>query len=97
MGWKGRDFYLGPHRGQIFDRRGNAGSTAWVDGRIVGCWVQDPAGVVQVRLLEDVPADARRALNTEASRLTEWLGGFRVPSVYRSPAMALTFVPPFAE
>jgi hypothetical protein len=87
MGWKGRDFYLGPHREQIFDRHGNAGSTAWVDGRIVGCWVQDAAGVVRVCLLEDVSAGARRALDDEASRLTEWLGGFRVSSVYRSPAM----------
>ena len=46
MGWQGRDFYLGPHRDQLFDTRGNAGTTAWVDGRVVGCWVQDAAGVV---------------------------------------------------
>ncbi|MEV0132779.1 winged helix DNA-binding domain-containing protein [Dactylosporangium sp. NPDC050688] len=91
MGWQQRDFYLGgpaaPHRDLLFDRRGNAGTTAWVDGRVVGCWVQDPAGVVEVRLLEDVPAAARRALDAEAARLTEWCAGFRVPSVYRSPAM----------
>ncbi|MFC5003202.1 winged helix DNA-binding domain-containing protein [Dactylosporangium cerinum] len=87
MGWQHRDFYLSPHRAEIFDRRGNAGTTAWVDGRVVGCWVQDPAGVVEVRLLEDVPAAARRALDAEASRLTAWLDGFRVPSVYHSPAM----------
>jgi Winged helix DNA-binding domain len=87
MGWKSRHFYLGPHVEQIFDRNGNAGATAWVDGRIVGCWVQDPAGVVEVRLLEDVPAAARRALAAEATRLTEWLGGFRVATVYPSPAM----------
>lgn len=86
MGWKGRDFYLGPHRDQIFDRNGNAGTTAWVDGRIVGCWVQDPAGVVEVRLLERVSATARRALEAEASRLTEWLGGSRVPTTYQSLA-----------
>ena len=91
MGWQQRDFYLGApgasHRDLLFDRRGNAGTTAWVDGRVVGCWVQDPAGVVEGRLREDVSAAARRALDVEAARLTEWCAGFRVPSVYRSPAM----------
>jgi hypothetical protein len=87
MGWQGRDFYLGPHRDQIFDSRGNAGTTAWVDGRVVGCWVQDDAGVVRVRVLERVPAGAGRALDAEAARLTAWLGGVRVGTVYRSPAM----------
>lgn len=87
MGWQGRDFYLGPHGDQVFDNRGNAGTTAWADGRIVGCWVQDDAGVVAVRLLEQVPARTRRALDAEAARLTEWLDGLRIASVYRSPAM----------
>jgi hypothetical protein len=87
MGWRHRGFYLGPHRDQLFDRNGNAGATAWVDGRIVGCWVQDTAGVVHVRLLEPVSARARRALDDEAARLTAWLAGFRVATVYPSPAM----------
>ncbi|OLR93518.1 winged helix DNA-binding domain-containing protein [Actinokineospora bangkokensis] len=87
MGWRGRDFYLGPHGPQLFDRAGNAVTTAWVDGRIVGCWVQDEAGVVRVRLLADVPAAARRELDAEAARLTEWLGGERVTIRYRAPAV----------
>jgi Winged helix DNA-binding domain len=87
MGWQGRDFYLGPHRELLFDSRGNAGTTAWVDGRAVGCWTQDEAGVVRVHLLERVPARARRALDAEAARLTGWLGGLRIGSVYSSPAM----------
>ncbi|HKN97232.1 MAG TPA: winged helix DNA-binding domain-containing protein [Pseudonocardiaceae bacterium] len=87
MGWRDRDFYLGPHRDHVFDSRGNAGTTAWADGRIVGCWVQDDAGVVRVRLLEPVPAATGRALDAEAERLTAWLGGLRVRSVYSSPAM----------
>ena len=78
MGWKNRDFYLGPHRNQLFDTRGNAGTTAWVDGRVVGCWIQDETGVVHVRLLETVSASARRSLDAEAARLTEWLGGVRI-------------------
>jgi hypothetical protein len=87
MGWRGRDFYLGPHRDQLFDTRGNAGTTAWVDGRAVGAWVQDEAGVVQLRLLEEVSAPARRALEAEADRLTQWLGRTRIGTVYVSPAM----------
>ncbi|WP_058038426.1 winged helix DNA-binding domain-containing protein [Rhodococcus sp. KB6] len=87
MGWKNRDFYLGPHRNQLFDTRGNAGTTAWVDGRVVGCWIQDETGVVHVRLLETVSASARRSLDAEAARLTEWLGGVRIGTGYVSRAM----------
>jgi hypothetical protein len=87
MGWKGRDFYLGRHGPQLFDSNGNAGTTAWWDGRVVGCWVQDGDGVVEVRLLEKLPAAARKALAAEAERLTDWLGGVRVGTVYPSAAM----------
>ena len=87
MGWKGRAFHLGDHGPQLFDRNGNAGTTAWVDGRVVGCWVQDDAGVVLLHLLEDVAPAARRALDVEAERLTAWLDGVRVGTVYPSPAM----------
>lgn len=42
MGWKSRGFYLDaadvPY---LFATAGNGGTTAWWDGRIVGCWVQD--------------------------------------------------------
>ncbi|MFD0484392.1 winged helix DNA-binding domain-containing protein [Kineococcus sp. GCM10028916] len=94
MGWKAREFYLGPHREQLFDRNGNAGTTVWVDGRVVGCWVQDEAGVVHLRLLEQVGARARKALRAEAARLTSWLGGVRVGTVYPSAAMREPVVPP---
>ena len=87
MGWKQRDFYLGPHAPQLFDSNGNAGTTAWWDGRIVGCWVQDDAGVVEVRLLEKLPRKAVTALAAEAERLTAWLDGVRVGTVYPSTAM----------
>lgn len=87
MGWKERDFVLGPHAPALFDRNGNAGTTAWWDGRVVGCWVQDPDGVVTLVLLEDVGAEGRAALEAEAARLTQWLDGHRVSTVYPSPAM----------
>ncbi|MEU5856744.1 winged helix DNA-binding domain-containing protein [Nocardiopsis dassonvillei] len=87
MGWRGRDFYLGPHRQQLFDNRGNAGTTAWADGRVVGTWVQDGSGAVRVHLLEPVSTATRRALGEEAARLTEWLDGVRIGTGYVSPAM----------
>ena len=88
MGWKSRGFYLHPeHVPHLFDSNGNAGTTAWVDGRVVGCWVQDAAGVVEVRYVEQVPKAAQRALAVEAERLTAWLDGVRVGTVYPSAAM----------
>ncbi|WP_156223000.1 winged helix DNA-binding domain-containing protein [Pseudactinotalea suaedae] len=87
MGWRERDFYIGPHRAMTFDSAGNAGSTAWSDGRVVGCWVQDADGAVRVHLLEEVPARARRALAAEADRVTAWLDGVVVNGVYASAAM----------
>jgi len=87
MGWKERAFYLGGHGPQLFDSNGNAGTTAWWDGRVVGCWVQDEAGAVEVRLLERLPRPATAALAREAERLTDWLGGTRVSTVYPSVAM----------
>lgn len=87
MGWKERGFFLGPHGPHVFDRNGNGGTTAWWDGRVVGCWVQDAAGVVRVDLLEEVSAAGRAALDAEAERLTAWLGGVRVRTAYPTPAM----------
>jgi hypothetical protein len=87
MGWKERDWYLGTYRPQLFDTNGNAGTTAWWDGRIVGCWVQDEAGVVEVRLLERLPRGAVAALTSEAERLTAWLDGVRIGTVYPSATM----------
>jgi prepilin-type processing-associated H-X9-DG protein len=94
MGWKERAWYLGDHGPDLFDRNGNAGNTAWVDGHVVGAWTQDDVGTVSVRLLEQVPATSRRALDAEAARLTDWLGGVRVCTVYPSPAMKAARQPP---
>jgi hypothetical protein len=77
MGWQGRNFYLGPHRELVIDSRGNAGATVWADGRIVGVWGQDAAGIVEMRLLERLSGRVRRAVDEEAARLTAWLGGVR--------------------
>jgi hypothetical protein len=88
MGWKERGFYLPDEdAAHLFDRNGNAGTTAWWDGRIVGCWVQDPDGAVAVVLRRDLGSEAVSALNNEAARLTGWLAGKRVGTVYWSALM----------
>ena len=49
MGWRDRDWYLDPaDTPYLFDSNGNGGTTAWWNGRIVGCWVQDAEGRVVV-------------------------------------------------
>lgn len=88
MGWKQRDFYLDPeHVPYLLDTFGNGGTTAWWNGRVVGCWVQDPDASVRVILREDVGADAMAAFDREAAGLTDWLDGEIVNSVYASRQM----------
>ncbi len=86
MGWKDREWYLGPHGEQLFDRNGNAGPTVWWDGRVVGGWSQRRDGEIAFKLLEDVGADAVAAVEAEAERLAAWIGDVR---------FAPTFLPPF--
>jgi hypothetical protein len=69
MGWQTRRFYFGRRADQLFDIQGNAGTTIWVDGRVVGYWAQDSVGAVHLRLQERISTRAGRALETEASRL----------------------------
>lgn len=85
MGWYQRDWYLGEHRGQLFDNNGNAGPTVWWNGRIVGGWCQDAAAKVQLQLLEDPGRAARSLLEKRAQDLTAWLDGVRVPPRFPSP------------
>jgi hypothetical protein len=75
MGWIGRHWFLGEHGPALFDRTGNAGPTVWCDGRVVGAWARRRDGEVAFRLLEDIGADATRAVEEEAARLAGWIGG----------------------
>jgi len=85
MGWAERDWYLGQYKEHLFDTSGNAGPTAWWEGRIVGGWRQTDAGEVVLQLLEDVGSEGRRALDKEAARLTDWLDGTRAVPRFPSP------------
>jgi Winged helix DNA-binding domain len=85
MGWAERDWYLGPHRETVFDTAGNSGPTVWWDGRIVGGWTQRKDGEMAWRLLDDVGADGRRAVEREAERLQTWLAGTVVIPRFPTP------------
>ena len=78
MGWKHRDFCLGPHREQLYDVNGNAGPTVWADGRVVGGWAQRDDGEVVVRLLDDVGTETSARIGQRAAELTTMLGDVRL-------------------
>ncbi len=78
MGWKHREFLLGPHRELVYDVNGNAGPTVWADGRIVGGWAQRDDGEVVVRLLDDVGREAAARVDEKAAQLTAMLGDVRL-------------------
>jgi hypothetical protein len=92
MGWFDRDWYLGDHRSQVFDRNGNAGPTVWWNGRVVGGWAQDSEARVQLHLLDDVGRDGRKALNLRAKELTDWLDGVRINPRFPSPLSKATMI-----
>ncbi|MHA7246841.1 winged helix DNA-binding domain-containing protein [Arthrobacter tecti] len=86
MGWQQRDWYLSEQRtADLIDSAGNAGPTAWWDGRVVGGWRQDDHGVVELQGLEDIGHEARTALEQEAERVTEWCDGVRVILTHPTP------------
>ncbi|MFF0342467.1 winged helix DNA-binding domain-containing protein [Kribbella sp. NPDC004875] len=85
MGWKDRDWYLGPHKSKLFDTTGNVGPTIWSNGQIIGGWGQPESGEVRFQLLEDVGSDITAMIEAEAERWTAWLAGVRVTPRFRSP------------
>jgi hypothetical protein len=89
MGWKERGWYLDPEVGAaVFDRNGNAGPTIWVDGRVVGSWVQRPDGTIAVHLLTDVDPARRAEIDAAAERLRELLGDVRFRVRFPAPVQA---------
>jgi winged helix DNA-binding protein len=86
MGWKDRDFYLEPDFAPaVFDSAGNAGTTAWWDGQVVGAYVQDDAGRIELIVPRNPGPAGRAALRAEAGRLGDWLDGEKVSALYKSP------------
>ena len=85
MGWKERDWYLGPHAPRLFDSNGNAGQTIWVDGKIVGAWGQRVSGEVVWELLEDVGRESLAGVERQADEVETWLSDKRVIARFASP------------
>jgi Winged helix DNA-binding domain len=78
MGWKQRHWYLDPADATpLFDRYGNAGPAIWMDGRIVGGWVQRKDGAIALGWFGAVPAARRQQVEAAAARLEELLGDTR--------------------
>ncbi len=89
MGSQSRNFYLGEHRSHLFDTQDNAGTTVWVDGRVVVYWIQGGAGAVQLHLLESVCSHASRTriggspLDGVAGRRTTLYGSLKSALITR--------------
>ena len=89
MGWKQRDFHLDPADvAVLFDRNGNGGPTAWVDGAVVGGWHQRRDGAVMLHVPGDVGTEARAALEERARFLEHLLGDVRFHVRFPSPLLA---------
>lgn len=85
MGWKQRDWYLGPHAAHLFDSNGNGGQTVWWDGRIVGGWYQRADGSIGTHLLEKMNRAAAKAVQGRSDQLAQWLGDHRPKPGYPAP------------
>jgi Winged helix DNA-binding domain len=85
MGWKERDWYLGPHGPRLFDSNGNAGQTIWVNGKIVGAWGQRVSGEVVWELLEDIGHESIAEVERQADEVETWLSDKRVIARFASP------------
>ena len=69
----------------LFDGNGNGGPCIWSNGRIVGGWAQRSDGEIAWRVLEDIGAEAERALELAAIRLQALLGESRVRVRFPAP------------
>jgi hypothetical protein len=85
MGWKQRDWYLGPHASTLFDTNGNAGPTIIADGRVIGGWTQRKNGAVVIELLEKTDRTAWSLLKEERERLENWFAGTKIVPRFRTP------------
>ena len=61
-----------------------AGPTIWLDGRVVGGWIQRRDGEIAYRLLEDVGRAAAALIEARAADLRTWLGDLRFIPRFRT-------------
>ena len=86
MGWKERDWYLPSALvPALFDRNGNAGPTIWVDGEIVGGWIQLPTGEIAHRVLADVGRERLHDIEEAIAAFERLIDGARVNVRFPAP------------
>jgi hypothetical protein len=86
MGWKDRTWFLDRDAASgVVDRSGNAGPTIWIDGRVVGSWVQRGDGTFALGWLTDVPAARRAEVEAVAQGLEHALGDTRFAVRFPAP------------
>lgn len=85
MAYVHRDWFLGAHAPQLFDRSGNIGPTVWTNGRIVGGWGQRPNGAIAFKLLEDVGRETETRIEAAAHALGAWIDNVRITPRFRTP------------
>ncbi len=89
MGWKERQWFLDAEDvAPLFDRNGNAGPSIWIDGHIVGGWVQRKDGSIALGWFRTVPATRRRQVEAVAHRLEDILGDTRFTVRFPAPMQA---------
>lgn len=89
MGWKDRSWYLDAGvASHVVDRNGNAGPTIWVDGRVVGTWVQRDDGTIALGWLTRVPPARRSEVEATARALERELGDTRFRVRFPAPIQA---------
>lgn len=78
MGWKERRFLLSDAAaGRLFDANGNAGPTIWLDGRVVGGWVQLSDGTIRTEVVEPAAEGCAELIAAEAERVRGLFGDVR--------------------
>jgi hypothetical protein len=89
MGWKDRTWYLDTGvASHVVDRNGNAGPTIWVEGRVVGSWVQREDGTIALGWLTDVPPARRAQVEATARVMERELGDTRFTARFPAPIQA---------
>jgi len=86
MGWKERDWYVDTALvPRVFDQFGNAGPTVWVDGEIVGGWIQRSDGQVVVELARKLDRTHQQLLEDAVVDMQDTVGDVVVRPRFPAP------------
>jgi len=85
MGWKDREWYVGDHAAELFDRNGNIGPTIWADGKIVGGWASRADASIAMELFEPLSPAHTRLLDQRLHDLEEFVDGVPIKPSFPTP------------